>query len=65
MVKRAKRADLRAALLVAPEIAPAGYRLPRCHRLWFAAKSKSRLAQPHRVGFSYEDQRRFRKGAFG
>jgi hypothetical protein len=30
--KRAARADLRPALLVAPEIAPTGCRLPRCHR---------------------------------
>ncbi len=52
VVEARKRADPCAALLAAPEIAPAGYRLPRRHRLGFATKSKSPPSQRHRIALS-------------
>ena len=63
--KRAARGAASPALLAAPEIAPAGYRLPRCHRWGLATKSKRQVLQRHRIGFSTEHQQRFRKGALG
>ena len=43
--KRAARADLAPPLLVATDIAPAGCRLPRGHRLWFFDENKRRVSK--------------------
>ena len=42
---RASALDLNPPLLAAPEIAPAGYRLPRCQRWWFVANKKDACAR--------------------
>ena len=66
MLKRAARADPDAALLAAPEIAPAGYRLPRPATVCcFATKSKNRFGWRSGFGFSFEQMKRIRKGALG
>ena len=63
---RASHADLNPPLLAAPEIAPAGYRLPRPATVCcFATKNKSRFVWRRRIGSSSDDQKRFRKGALG
>ena len=64
-IEARKRADPEPPLLAAPEIAPAGYRLPRCHRLWSSMKSKSWFSQRDRIGLSNEHPTPFSKGAFG
>ena len=43
---RAARADSKAALLAAPEIAPCGYRLPRCHSRGLRCEHHLRFAAP-------------------
>jgi hypothetical protein len=45
---RAARADSKAALLAATEIAPCGYHLPRCHSCAFRCEHHPRLAAPLR-----------------
>lgn len=49
MLKRAKRADLKPALLAAPEIAPAGYRLALWHRCGLCHTRTTRASQCSRL----------------
>jgi hypothetical protein len=45
MWMRAARADLEPALLIAPQIAPTGHRLPRYRRMFFSTKTTTGSAK--------------------